>query len=93
MDDLDHWDRTFGDEYKLSSQRRDQAVSKREKESGTFPAQFDSTRSEILAELRLKLMEYGAYHASSTFCGLLTANRRSVAEDARDDVVAKAFKP
>ncbi|KAK4540552.1 hypothetical protein LTR36_009082 [Oleoguttula mirabilis] len=58
LDSLDHWDKTHGDEAKLESQTRDEIDSARQRANKSLAAHFTQTRPEVLAELKLKLVEY-----------------------------------
>lgn len=62
LDNLDQFDKSeVGDDRKLSCLERDGLEDTSDRISNTdFHMQFDRTRPQVLADLRLKLMEYGA---------------------------------
>ena len=59
LDKLDQWDKDSREREKLICKRRDDLQDAPEKVSGDFQYLFKATRPQVLASLKLKLMDYG----------------------------------
>lgn len=57
LDKLDEWEHFSGDKDKLSCKQRDDSQST----PNDVSVEFNKTRPQVIAELKLKLMEYGSF--------------------------------